>query len=158
MPLKYPDILQHNNPALPLIDESELKGGYRTVADLTERNAIPYAKRTVGMIVTWTETGEKITKRYSQASVEDVDWQNEDNWEEFGGGSGGSNLKYVRSNKKLTVKEDYQHFIYGNFRAAGIVNNYGDVTIANGVINVEGDGQVNSLGDGQVNVVNLKLV
>ena len=35
MPLKYPDILEHSNENLPLVDSDYVKGGVKTVADLT---------------------------------------------------------------------------------------------------------------------------
>lgn len=80
MPLYYPDSLQHNNPALPLMDDNQLAGGYVVVADLTARNAYPIAKRKLGMMMTWAVTGTWYRMAYIGADLLDATWQNDTNW------------------------------------------------------------------------------
>jgi hypothetical protein len=80
MALLYPDILEHNNPANPLMDDGQLKGSGRIVADKTARNNIPIAKRKVGALVNWTEGSQIIVKKYVGTDVTDVNWQNDANW------------------------------------------------------------------------------
>jgi hypothetical protein len=80
MPLKYPDSLEHNNPAQPLIDDGQLAGSFRVVADKTARNAIPSAKRKIGTMVAWTETGTVYRMQYIGADVTDTEWQKDTNW------------------------------------------------------------------------------
>lgn len=48
--LPYPDELVHNNAQLPLVDQSQVKGGFQTVADITARDSFPTAKRKEGML------------------------------------------------------------------------------------------------------------
>jgi hypothetical protein len=70
------------------------------------------------------------------------------------GGNGG-HKKVIDSGEILTIQDDYQYWIYGNFTVEGIVNNYGELVIANGTLIISGSGQINNLGSGIVKVVNL---
>ena len=72
-----------------------------------------------------------------------------------GGTGDAGHKKYIYAAETLTVLQDYQYFIYGNLTVAGTVNNYGEVTIANGNLNVLPGGQFNNLGVGILTVVNL---
>jgi adhesin HecA-like repeat protein len=79
-----------------------------------------------------------------------------------GGGGGGSvNLddsghrKIIRANQLLTIQPDYQYWIYGDFTVEGVVNNSGELVIANGTLRISGSGQVNNYGNGLVKIVNL---
>lgn len=65
------------------------------------------------------------------------------------------NKKYIAPSEILTVSADYQYFIYGNFTVAGIVNNYGQVVIANGAPIILPGGQFNNIGGGMLTVVSL---
>lgn len=85
MSLKFPDSIEHNNPDLPITDSNKLQGGWQEVPDLAGRNAIPEAKRKIGMSVTWLDT-EWVTKRFQGPDVTDPEWTNDVNWSEFGGG------------------------------------------------------------------------
>jgi hypothetical protein len=80
MSLKYPDILEHNNPNNPLMDDGQLKGSLRIVADKTARNAIPLAKRKVGALVNWTEGIQIISEKYIGPDTTDPEWTNDANW------------------------------------------------------------------------------
>jgi hypothetical protein len=77
-----------------------------------------------------------------------------------GGGGGGGNgdeghRKLIKSTELLIVKADYQYWIYGNVTVEGVVNNYGEIVIANGNLIISGNGQVNNYGAGLVKIVNL---
>lgn len=75
------------------------------------------------------------------------------------GGGGGDgckgNKKLVSAGDTLTVCADYQYFLYGNFTVEGTVDNYGQVVIANGVLDLQPTGQFNNLGSGSVTILNL---
>jgi hypothetical protein len=71
-----------------------------------------------------------------------------------GGGDTG-HKKYIAEDEVLTILEDYQYWIYGDFTVEGIVDNSGEIVIANGVLDVLPGGQVNNLGSGLVKIVNL---
>lgn len=70
--------LDPNNDDYPVTDPKYGLGGLRTVANLTERNSIPYLRREVGMLVYVTsESG------YYKMTNVGADGQNTDssNWE-----------------------------------------------------------------------------
>jgi photosystem II stability/assembly factor-like uncharacterized protein len=80
MALLYPDILEHNNPNNPLMDDGQLWGGLRIVDDKTARNAIPLAKRKIGMAVAWYINAIPILGKYIGADTTDPEWTNDANW------------------------------------------------------------------------------
>ena len=51
MAIKFPDILEHNNPALPLVDITSLKGVAYPLDDINDTGSIPGSKRKIGTIV-----------------------------------------------------------------------------------------------------------
>lgn len=61
----------------------------------------------------------------------------------------------IRSADVITVSADYQYTVYGNLNVEGIVNNYGEVVILNGALNIFPGAQFNNLGVGMLKVVNL---
>lgn len=63
--------------------------------------------------------------------------------------------KNIKPSDVIVVKADYQYFIYGNLTVEGIVNNYGEVVIANGMLNLLSGGQFNNLGSGLLKLINL---
>jgi hypothetical protein len=73
------------------------------------------------------------------------------------GGSGGDtgHKIFIEFDELLTIQADYQYWIYGDFTVDGIVNNYGELVIANGVLNINPGGQVNNFGAGIIKIVNL---
>jgi hypothetical protein len=75
-----------------------------------------------------------------------------------GGGGGGStckgNKKIIEVGETLTICEDYQYMIYGNFRVEGILNNSGQLVIINGVLDLQPSGQINNIGTGVITIVN----
>jgi hypothetical protein len=81
MAIFYPDILEHNNTANPLMNSSSLKGGALAVSSISERNTIPINKRTIGHIVSQSGT----TARFDGLDVTDPNWTNALNWTDLGG-------------------------------------------------------------------------
>jgi hypothetical protein len=74
----------------------------------------------------------------------------------FGSGGGDSgHKKVIDSGEILTIDADYQYWIYGDFTVEGVVNNSGELVIANGVLNILPGGQVNNLGAGLIKIINL---
>ena len=80
MALFYPDILEHNNPNNPLMDDGQLWGSMQIVADLTARNNLPIAKRKIGMIVVWYVNTLPLLQKYIGPDVTDPEWTNTVNW------------------------------------------------------------------------------
>lgn len=60
----------------------------------------------------------------------------------------------IRQGDVITVSPDYQYFVYGNLTVEGVVNNYGEVVVANGVVAIMPSGQFNNLGTGLLKVIN----
>jgi len=87
MSLKYPDILEHNNPNNPLMDVNQLEG-VSIIDLLTERDIIPIAKRKGGHFVI-SKTEEK-AYIYTGTTLNDIDWDNASNWTECGGSIDGT--------------------------------------------------------------------
>ena len=86
MALKFPDIFEHNNSDLPIVDSSNLLGGHFSVADTAARDAIPIGKRRVRMLVSYNSGAVEETKKFLGSTVADVDWENESNWLNIPGG------------------------------------------------------------------------
>lgn len=84
MALSYPDKIEHNNPSLPLVDDNQLGGGFRIVADKTARNAIPAGKRKINGLVAWTEGTSNKLMKYIGPDLLDASWQNDANWAAIG--------------------------------------------------------------------------
>jgi hypothetical protein len=72
-----------------------------------------------------------------------------------GGGFDSGHKKFIESSELLTIQQDYQYWIYGNFTVEGLVNNYGELVIANGNLIILPGGQVNNYGSGLIKIVNL---
>ena len=87
MALKYPDILEHNNPNLPLVDITSLKGVAYPIGALNDTGSIPTAKRNPGAIVFLTGSAQASYGFKGQDSGS-VAWDNPLNWEVLGSGGG----------------------------------------------------------------------
>ena len=87
MAIKFPDILEHNNPVLPLVDITSLKGVAYPLDDINDTGSIPSAKRKVGTIV--FATGSAEFYGFKGTATASVDWENPANWEVLGSGGGG---------------------------------------------------------------------
>lgn len=62
-----------------------------------------------------------------------------------GGGSGLSNKYYIPVSETVTVPPSTQYWIYGDLGIDGVLNNYGEVVVANGSLNI-GTGNFNDYG------------
>ena len=86
MALKYPDILEHNNPNLPLVDIVSLKGVSIPIDSLNQTgSSIPSAKRNPGIII--FVTGSQAFYGYKGQDATDSSWNNPSNWEILGSGA-----------------------------------------------------------------------
>lgn len=81
MALKFPDILEHNNPNLPLVDITELKGNSYPLATLAETGSIPSSKRKVGAII-FVSSSQEFYGFYGQ-TTSSADWGTASNWRLF---------------------------------------------------------------------------
>jgi hypothetical protein len=72
-----------------------------------------------------------------------------------GSGGDGGHKKFIAIDEILTIQEDYQYWIYGDLTVEGVVDNYGELVIANGVLNILPGGQVNNINSGLIKIVNL---
>jgi hypothetical protein len=61
----------------------------------------------------------------------------------------------IRPTDVITVSADYQYLVYGTLTVEGTIDNYGEVVIMNGALNVSPGGQFNNLGLGLLKIVNL---
>ena len=78
--VKFPENIEHVDPTKPLVDQVQIKGTHWTVLDITARNAIADDKREVGMLVTWIESFNYVTKRFEAVNTLDVNWTDDANW------------------------------------------------------------------------------
>ncbi|MDD4970758.1 MAG: YCF48-related protein [Paludibacter sp.] len=81
MALFYPDILEHNNPANPLMNDGQLAGGLQVVDDKFARNAIGEEKRKIGSTVSWSELNIIEIRKFVGPDTTDAEWINDLNWE-----------------------------------------------------------------------------
>lgn len=81
MALKFPDILEHNNSNLPLVDITELKGNSYPLAKLAETGSIPSSKRKVGAII-FVSSSQEFYGFYGQ-TTSSADWGTPSNWRLF---------------------------------------------------------------------------
>lgn len=65
------------------------------------------------------------------------------------------NRKVIPSGITINVLQDYQYWIYGNLTIGGVLNNAGEVVIANGTLILLPGGQYNTVGSGNLLIVNL---
>jgi len=83
MALFYPDILEHNNPNKPLMDDGQLAGGFQVVANKTARNAIGEDKRKIGSVVSWIEGSDKVVKKFIGPNTTNTEWTDDLNWQDI---------------------------------------------------------------------------
>lgn len=124
MAVLYPGILEHNNSSYPIVDTSNVKGGYTYVADTAARDAIPAPKRAIGHLVALASDG--VLYRFAGADTTDFYWSNSANWVELQG-SGGDSLPSQIGNagKYLTT----------NGSTASWANAVSSFTAGNGITN-----------------------
>ena len=89
MPIYVISTIKQKNAAIfPLIEDTDLLGGFRTVPDITTRDGIPASYRKAGMFV-WTEADAKLWR----LNVDLVSWTEIT----FGGGGAGDALTDTRT-------------------------------------------------------------
>jgi hypothetical protein len=84
MPLNYPDILQHNNSAYPIVDSNNILGSVFVTGSDTEQYGISEYKRKLGMIVYFSSSQD--FKYYKGGTTSSGDWGTAANWEVLGSG------------------------------------------------------------------------
>tara|TARA_B100001094_G_scaffold316836_1_gene358535 strand:- start:309 stop:2009 length:1701 start_codon:yes stop_codon:yes gene_type:complete len=112
MAIKYPDILEHNNPNFPLVDITSLKGVAYPLGALIDTGSIPSAKRNPGAIVFITSSGEF----FGYIGDDAANWDTPTNWEPLGGGSG----IFEQTGSFFATTNDLQ--ITGSLTTTGSVN------------------------------------
>jgi hypothetical protein len=78
--MQFPDYIERSDGTKHLIKTDQFQGGYQEVSSKTVRNALPEDKRTLGMIMTWNESGRYISARFEGTNVLDANWTNDANW------------------------------------------------------------------------------
>jgi hypothetical protein len=78
MPILYPDILEHNNPAKALVDITQLRGSSYPLGILSETGSIPTDKRKLGAIV-FVSSSQQFYGFYGQ-TTSSADWNSTSNW------------------------------------------------------------------------------
>jgi len=122
-----------------ITDAAYGKDGLRNVADNTERNAIPDARRKEGMLVGTLDTGTYWRLKASPWAGDDTDW------DPFTVGGTGTK-KIINFGETITVPVDFQYLIYGDLTVNGTLNIEGEVTIINGSLVVGPFGVLNNIG------------
>lgn len=108
MAILLPDIIQHSNPNYPIIEDSEVKGGYKYVPTVDDRDLIPINKRKLGAVVGYVSGGNLIVKGYNGADLTDPNWTNVGNWIDIGGS--GAPVPIV----KTLTSDDTTTFVVGD--------------------------------------------
>ena len=78
MPILYPDILEHNNPAKALVDITQLRGSSYPLGILSETGSIPADKRKLGAII-FVSSSQEFYGFYGQTTGSG-DWDSKSNW------------------------------------------------------------------------------
>lgn len=84
--LVKPTELKHNNEDYPLVDDSQIGGGYRVLNNKYERNSLPFDKRRFGTIKyrnSQDNTGKWVQGTFIGPDCTDVNWTNDSYWEVF---------------------------------------------------------------------------
>jgi len=113
MPVTVIDIIKPKNAQpFPIVEDAEFLGGFRTVADHTERDAVPSERRKLGMWVytrsdgkVWTLVGGLLNANWTEVA--------------FGGGGGGGTKIYADESVLLATADPAGTLAYaadkGNF-------------------------------------------
>jgi len=78
MAVKYPDILEHNNATLALVDSTSLRGNVYPLAQLSNTGSITADKRQVGMLI--FASGSQTIYGYYGQTTSSSDWDTNSNW------------------------------------------------------------------------------
>lgn len=88
MAINRPDTYRPSGP-FSIVWANETQGGHHQVDDTDARNAILADRRAIRMLVSYNDGTNNVTKRYVGTNVLDPNWQDEANWEDIGGDTGG---------------------------------------------------------------------
>jgi hypothetical protein len=132
-----------------IIDPQYGIDGLRNVATQADRNNISLLRRREGMIVGTLDDGSywRLT-----ASTGSNTWAlgSASNWELWtvagGSGNASQNKYYIAPSDTVIVATYSQYWIYGNLTIDGVLENYGQVVIANGIMDLSGGGTFSNSG------------
>ena len=96
---KLPEQIDNVDNSKPLIDDTVIKGNFKIVDTIDQRNSIPILKRQIGCLVSINNN----IKQYIGATTNDIDWENELNWKSI------NNLDFT----DYLNKTDEESTIYG---------------------------------------------
>ncbi len=123
--------------------------GLRNVTDYTERDNIPLLRRREGMIV--GTLNDSLYWRL-MASTGSNTWSlgSASNWELFNSGvvnnASTQNKYYIEPTETVVVATYSQYWVYGDLTIDGVMENYGQVIIANGIMDLSGGGTFSNSG------------
>jgi|TARA_R110000751_G_scaffold16761_1_gene52694 hypothetical protein len=150
MAIKYPDIIEHNNPNFPLVDITSLKGVAYPLSSISLTGSIPTAKRNPGIIVFDTTAQEFYG--FKAADSSSLSWDNPSSWStldtggQFITGSGtatqialfsgslGQNSTEIFSTSSLTYDNQLKILGTANISASGYIHTMGSITSSNMLI------------------------
>lgn len=148
MAIKYPDIIEHNNPNFPLVDITSLKGVAYPLSSINLTGSIPAAKRNPGTIVFDTTAQEF----YGYKGANTSSWDNASSWSTldtggqfitgsgtatqiaFFSGSVGQNSTEIFSTSSLTYDNQLKILSTANISASGYIHTMGSITSSNMLI------------------------
>lgn len=107
MSVKFPDILQHENPNYAILDINDIRGIY-SLDSLDNLLEIPSDKRRKAGIL--SVAGGKLYV-YKSVSTTDTDWSTPGNWREMGEGGGQQSGDYIQIYSSV---QDLQTLKYGD--------------------------------------------
>jgi hypothetical protein len=123
MALKYPDILQHNNPSYSLVDITSVRGTAYQVANLSATGSIPTDKRNIGTIIFVTN----ISQFYGFYGTNVSQWDDTSKWKALTNVESANRAEYLTTGSSgtsqtilgsLTVNEGITGSIFGNATSA----------------------------------------
>lgn len=132
-----------------IIDPQYGIDGLRNVANHTERNNIPLLRRREGMLVGtlddgfyWRLTASTGSNTWSLGSASN--WSLWDNTATVAQPT--QNKYYIEPSETVVVATYSQYWIYGNLIVDGVIENYGQIIIANGIMDLSGGGTFSNNG------------
>ena len=136
--VRFPDKLEHNNPMLPLIEPSQVKGGVQHFNTIAERNSFPIGKRDLGMIVTYPVNDTMKVVVFNGTTVLDPQWVDPFNWKSITGSTSvsGNNINFY------TITDGDTLITAEWIRGQNITGNTGSTTASEGLTSVAGDIQL----------------
>jgi hypothetical protein len=113
MPIRILDTLKPQNDAdFPVVEDTDMSGGFRVVADTAERDAIPAARKKVGMVVRIGNTNN----HYSWDGAAWVAWEPAGS----GGGTGDGHFVVVATDPATDIASPVE----GMVARVGNTNDY----------------------------------